>query len=215
VELLPGTSRHVVIYAYMGLYPRTAEGARSLLAKAVELAVSTGSARLIVKTIAESHRIPTIEENVAALEYADAVARTIPPDTANALADGQIYREAYALVDTVLNCAPDVGQALVVAFRRGLLDVPYCVHPDNAGRARSYIDTDGTLRWSELGALPLRGIAENHRSRPLTSTNLMEALSFVQTTFDAGALEGSTARPLGESGRVATRWERTLGGELG
>ncbi|MFL6163249.1 MAG: methylaspartate mutase, partial [Jatrophihabitantaceae bacterium] len=67
-ELLPDADRHIVIYTYMGVYPRTPAGAAGLLAEAARLAVRTGAARLIVKTAAEAYRIPTVAENVAALE---------------------------------------------------------------------------------------------------------------------------------------------------
>ncbi len=78
VRWLPDTEWHVVVYAYMGLFPETEEGAYRLLGKAAELAVATGSERLIVKTVAESRRIPTVTENVAALEHAAAVAARTP-----------------------------------------------------------------------------------------------------------------------------------------
>lgn len=53
-ELLPIDNWHVVIYAYMGVYPETDHGAYGLLGSAAELAVSTGAERLIVKTAAEA-----------------------------------------------------------------------------------------------------------------------------------------------------------------
>jgi methylaspartate mutase epsilon subunit len=201
-QLLPDAHWHVVIYAYMGLYPRTPEGALQLLATAAELAVTTGSSRLIVKTVAEAHRIPTIAENVRALEHAAAAARAVDRSTGIAGGDGgQVYREAYALVDAVLNCAPDLDRAIVVAFKRGLLDVPYCLHPDNAGRARSYIDAGGRLGWADIGSLPLAGVAETHRAGAITSATLMSALSHVQSSRDARALERPiTAVIEGESG---------------
>lgn len=186
-ELLPGTRWHIVVYAYMGLAPRTPEGARTLLAEAVELAVATGSARLIVKTVAEAHRIPTIAENIAALEYAAAVADTAADAVVPGGGDGdggQVYLEARALVDAVLNSAPEIERAILTAFKRGLLDVPYCLHPDNAGRSRSYIDADGRLGWADIGSLPLARIAEGHRQHALSSASLMQALSYVQRTFD-------------------------------
>lgn len=196
-ELLPDVSWHVVVYAYMGLYPRTPDGARALLAGAVKLAVSTGSARLIIKTVAEAVRIPTVEESVDALEFAAATARTAPAGAAPP-ADGEVYQEAYAMVDAVLNDGPDLGRALATAFRRGLLDVPYCVHPDNAGRTRSYIDADGRLRWSELGALPLAGLAERGPGeRRVGSAELMAALSYVRRSYDAAALEPAAGHRLG------------------
>ncbi|WP_084958863.1 methylaspartate mutase [Thermoactinospora rubra] len=196
-QLLPHARWHVVVYAYMGLYPRTPAGAMTLLGKAAELAVRSGSERLIVKTVAEAHRIPTIEENVSALEHAAAVAGgTVAHAPAREPDGGQVYAEAYTLVEAVLNCGSDIGAALSTAFRRGLLDVPYCVHPDNAGRTRSFIDTDGRLQWADIGSLPLSGVVGRRRSRSVTAADLMEALSHIQRVFDAEALEQANRRAL-------------------
>jgi len=188
-ELLPEpVAWHIVIYAYMGVYPASREGAYRLLRKAAELAVGTGSERLIVKTVAESRRIPTIEENVAALEFAAAVARrTAPAPTRErgAEADSQTYREARALIEAVLGLGDDVGQALLAAFARGYLDVPYCVHPDNAGAARSYIDAQGRLRWAQTGSMPLDGLVTvGGEPRRVTSSGLLSDLSYVRRGYD-------------------------------
>ena len=198
-ELLPEATWHVVIYAYMGLFPRTPEGARGLLGKAAELAMTTGSERLIVKTIAEAHRIPTVAENISALEHAGATARAVT-ERVTVDSDNQVYREAYALVDAVLNSHADLGRGIVIAFKRGLLDVPFCLHPDNAGQARSYLDPAGRLGWSELGSLPLRHVVENRRAGKITSSTLMSALSHVQSTYDAEALESPMTAIGGDSG---------------
>jgi methylaspartate mutase epsilon subunit len=197
-ELLPGATWHVVIYAYMGLFPRTPGGARNLLGRAAELAVTTGSERLIVKTTAEAHRIPTVAENVTALEHAAAAAKAVT-EKAVVATDNQVYREACALVDAVLNSHADLGRAIVVAFKRGLLDVPYCLHPDNAGQARSYLDAAGRLGWSELGSLPLHRVVERRHANRITSSTLMSALSHVQNAFDAEALEQPMRAIGGES----------------
>ncbi|MGW7531816.1 methylaspartate mutase [Amycolatopsis sp. NPDC054798] len=191
-DLLPDVECHTVIYAYMGMYPRTASGARSLLANAARLAVVTGSERLIVKTVAEAHRLPTVAENVDALELAAAVAagRMDTAATGSGYELGEVYHEAYALVDAVLNIGPDIGRALVTAVKRGLLDVPYCLHPDNAGRSRSYLDSDGRLRWAMLGAMPLRHLVSLPTEQQATAASLISALSYIQRTFDAAAIEG-------------------------
>jgi methylaspartate mutase epsilon subunit len=185
-ERLTTPNWHVVIYAYMGVYPQTDAGCYRLLGKAAELARLTGSERLIVKTVAEARRIPTIEENVAALEYAAAVATRTGPDQATAGdTDSQTYREARALVDTVRELDADLGRALLTAFARGYLDVPYCVHPDNAGRSRSYLDEQGRLRWADIGAMPLGGLvaASGPRHR-VTSSGLLADLSYVRRHYD-------------------------------
>jgi methylaspartate mutase epsilon subunit len=186
-ELLPDLDRHLVVYTYMGVYPRSEAGALLLLAEAARLATRSGAARLIVKTAAEAHRIPDIAENTTALETAAAAAAGVAGERA-APADTGILAEARALVQAVLELSPYPGRALELAFARGYLDVPYCLHPDNAGRARSVLDTDGRLLWSELGALPLAGLVRPARSRRMTSAGLLRSLSHVQRTFDQAAL---------------------------
>ncbi|MCX4911493.1 methylaspartate mutase [Streptomyces sp. NBC_00878] len=199
-ELLPDAEWHVVVYAYMGLYPETPGGAYRLLGQAAELAVASGSERLIVKTVAESRRIPTVRENVDALEYAAAVAqrteRAPLPGTAS-----QTYAEASALVNAVLELSDDLGQALLGAFALGYLDVPYCLHPDNAGLSRSYIDADGRLRWADTGRMPLAGIADARQSHAITSGDLLASLSYIRRSFDlettSGAVAGKGRTPRG------------------
>ncbi|MFC7827565.1 methylaspartate mutase [Streptomyces sp. NPDC057375] len=185
-ELPPGIRWHSVLYAYMGLYPHTAHGARRLLESAARLAVRTGAARLIVKTAAEAHRIPTIAENVAALELAAHTAEHSRPEAPPpADADGTVYAEARALVHAVRELHPDLGTALVRAFERGLLDVPFCLHPDNLGRTRSVIDDRGRLRWSATGGLPLPATAGLRNAPAMTADGLLDSLTFVRQAYDS------------------------------
>ncbi|MFC4587083.1 methylaspartate mutase [Sphaerisporangium corydalis] len=195
-RFLPGVDWHVVLYAYMGLYPRTRAGADALLAGAARLAVRAGADRLIVKTAAESARIPTIKENVTAIEHAAREAAGEREDPGQA-ADTGIHAEALAIVEAVLDLDDDIGGALEKAFRRGYLDIPYCLHPDNAGRATSYLDTDDRLRWRDTGRLP---VPEPRRDtgRPLGAAELLECLGRVRRRFDHEPMEAPEAR---------TRWE--------
>jgi methylaspartate mutase epsilon subunit len=189
VELLPDVEWHIVIYAYMGVYPHSPGGAQLLLEEAARLCVRTDAARLIVKTTAEAHRIPTIAENVLALETAAATAAREPWRPVGAAApDTGIHAEARALIDAVLELHPDIGRALVRGFAKGYLDVPYCLHPDNAGRARSRLDRDGRLYWSTVGSMPIAGPAGT-RAPALTSAELLSALSYVKRTYDQRAFQ--------------------------
>ncbi|MEU6929774.1 FAD/NAD(P)-binding protein [Streptomyces sp. NPDC046374] len=192
-ELLPPTvDRHVVLYTYMGVYPRTVPGARLLLRRSAELAVRGGAQRLIVKTETEAHRIPTVEENLTALRVAaDAAraARARPHAAGPAGAGGadaeEILAEARALVGAVLALSDDLGVALLKAFDRGLLDVPFCLHPDNRGEARSAVAADGRLQWTDLGALPL--LTTSRRTTPMTSRQLSGMLGRVAREHDLAA----------------------------
>ncbi|HEV2885271.1 MAG TPA: amino acid--tRNA ligase-related protein, partial [Jatrophihabitans sp.] len=104
--------------------------------------------------------------------------------------DTGIYAEARALIDAVRNLDPDLGRALIKAFRHGYLDVPYCLHPDNAGRSRSYLDRAGWLHWSRTGSMPLADTLRPGSTTELTAAGLLDALSFVERKFDeAGRAE--------------------------
>ena len=91
-EFLPDVDWHVVIYTYMGLFPNTLEGAQALLDESVRLATESEAERLIVKTALEAFRIPTIEENVEALERAAALSSSV---RRMSMADG-VYFDMYA-----------------------------------------------------------------------------------------------------------------------
>jgi methylaspartate mutase epsilon subunit len=194
-EYLPLPRTHLVIYTYMGVYPRTPGGALRLLASSARLAVRSGASRLIVKTTAEAYRLPTITENVTALEHAAAVAGTEPgpveaPDTG-------IAAQARALVDNVLSLDDDIGRALRKAFAGGQLDVPFCLHPDNPGRARGFVDRDGRLQWQQIGGLPLGDLVRPSGTGRVSSADLLASLQFMQHKFDrtaAGVLADAPGR---------------------
>lgn len=189
-DLLPSVTWHVVIYAYMGLYPLTQAGALNLVSAAARLAKRTGSARLIVKTAAEASRIPSIEDNVLALEVAARAAERVQPAVAGPSPTG-IEAEARSIIERVRDLHDDLGRALTSAFALGYLDVPYCLHPDNAGRTRSYIAGDGRLEWAATGALPITNSAARSAVGGLTSAELLHSLSYVRDRYDSGALSMS------------------------
>ncbi len=188
-EHLPaGLDWHVVLYTYMGVYPTSPGGALRLLQESARLAVRSGTERLIVKTVAEANRIPTIEENVRALEAAAVAASSTAPPVRHGpsavIADTGVYDEARSLVEAVLDLNEDIGQALLEAFARGYLDVPFCLHPDNAGESRGVIDANGRLRWSAVGAMPIRAAAPAGGRAGMTSARLLTALKYVSRKFD-------------------------------
>ena len=186
-QLLPDMEWHIVIYTYMGMYPRTPQGCGLLLDASARLCADTGAERLIVKTSAEAFRIPTVAENVAALERAARAAKVsrapAPPQ------DSEVLEEARALVEAVLGLHADVGEALTTAFARGYLDVPYCLHPDNAGRARSVLDDRGRPRWADVGSMPISTRSPG-AARRVDSAGFLASLTHVARRFDSLAVAG-------------------------
>ncbi|WP_371617041.1 methylaspartate mutase [Streptomyces sp. NBC_00454] len=187
-EYLGGVQWHVVLYSYMGVFPRTEAGALALLRSSAVLAAATGTERMIVKTPAEAHRIPTVADNILALEEAALAADGIAPDAAASLTGNPVLAEARLLVDAVLELDEDMGQALLKAFARGYLDVPFCLHADNAQRSRSYIDAAGELQWLSTGSMPIASSAPTASAR-LGAEDFLGMLSHVQRSFDLAALD--------------------------
>jgi methylaspartate mutase epsilon subunit len=184
-EELSTVDHHVVLYTFMGLYPSTQAGARVLLTDSVRLAVRTGTERLIVKTTAEAHRIPTIAENVDALRLAHECALAAPGPERAPDGDTEVYQQARLLVDEVRNLAPTLTEALPLAFERGLLDVPYCLHPDNRNEARCVIDTDGRLVWWDTGLMPLpAALGGRRRTERVGAARLLADLAHHRRRLD-------------------------------
>ncbi|MFM9368761.1 methylaspartate mutase [Streptomyces sp. Da 82-17] len=209
-ERLAEADWHIVLYTFMGVFPRTSVGSYRILEESVRLAVRSGSERLIVKTPAEAHRIPTIAENVDALEFAASIARDEAARGSEAtpaefgITESGIYEEARLLVDSTLELAPTVGEALIRAFERGHLDVPYCLHQDNANRSRAYVDPAGMLQWAEAGRMPLR-VERGAARRPVSAKGLLTMLGFNEQRFDREQLTHGHLRGLQYPGRASRR----------
>jgi glutamate mutase epsilon subunit len=216
-ELLPdAVDRHIVLYTYMGVFPRRVAGARSLLADSARIAVLGGAQRLIVKTETEAHRIPTVAENLTALtsaaDWAAHARRDSDLPDRDAVDYSQVLDEARNLVHAVLGLSSDVGQALVRAFASGTLDVPYCLHADNAGLTRGAIDADGRLYWAQAGRMPVR-IPAGHRPTAVTSSGLLRMLNHTADRHDRAALTPSDGVADLERARAARERHAVPGSE--
>ncbi|MBF6328280.1 methylaspartate mutase [Nocardia transvalensis] len=178
---------HVVLYTYMGLFPKTPDGATRLIRDSARLARDSGCERLIVKTVSEAWQIPSVAENVAALRLAAQEAAG-PPDPPGPAEDGyfdEVLHEARILIDTVLDLDPDIGAGLIEAFETGLLDIPYCLHSDNLGATTCVIDDAGALRWGSPGRLPLPGCSGREDHDRLASDRLYAMLGHVANRYDS------------------------------
>ncbi|MBE1582249.1 methylaspartate mutase epsilon subunit [Nonomuraea angiospora] len=182
---LPEMDIHFVIYTYMGVFPQSAEGARRLIIDSARLARQAGADRLVVKTVSEAFRIPLVSDNIAALKLAGEQ----PPGSYPTLDDGlsevlekEILSEAEAMLEAVLGLAPTVPSAILRAFKSGILDIPFCLHPDNANHARTEISHDGLLTWAYAGRMPVTSTQAH--GRRIGATELQEMLGFIRRRYD-------------------------------
>ncbi|MFJ7095850.1 methylaspartate mutase [Streptomyces mirabilis] len=196
-EYLGDVTWHVVLYTYMGLFPRTPSGATALIQESARLARDSGCERMIVKTVSEAWQIPSVAENVSALRLAAAAASGLAePSTA---LEGEYFdetlSEAQEIVEAVLNLDSDIGTALIEAFRLGLLDIPYCLHPDNLAAVTCVIDDRGALAWGSTGKVPLSSTVQHCGSDRLASDQLYDMLNHVAQRYDSNEYKWGLVQP--------------------
>lgn len=188
-KYLSGATWHVVVYTFMGMFPQTRIGSRLLIEESVRIAKLTNSERLVVKTASEAHQVPSIEENLTGLKWASRV--KINPsevlDERTKWHEEVTYEQARFLVDLVIDLSMSLDKSIAIAFERGYLDVPYCLHPNNKGLAKSGVDQEGNVYWVETGKIPFPGFLRDtifERRNILTSGELLKMLSFNQKKYD-------------------------------
>jgi methylaspartate mutase epsilon subunit len=181
---------HVVLYTYMGVFPSSFEGATSLIQDSAQLGKETACERMIVKTPQEARQIPSVDDNIYSLRLASTTANNIHSirilSSQEAAYRDEIFLEAKTLIDEVLSLNADIGKCLLLAFNKGLLDIPYCLHMDNAGRTSAYIDPDGALRWARSGSVPLPPNLRylRRRQNDVSSSELLNLLNYVANKYD-------------------------------
>jgi methylaspartate mutase epsilon subunit len=182
---------HVVLYTFMGMFPKTRQGAKRIIQDSARLARTVGAQRLIIKTADESRQIPTIESNIEAMYWAynaQPVADALLTGNTESLKD-EIYEESRFLIDLVLNLRPRIGDSIQTAFKKGYLDIPYCLHPDNLGTTKSALSKKGIILWVDRGKIPFpRRLARCIDDCGITSENLLKTLSFNVQKYDSGYL---------------------------
>ncbi len=179
---------HVVIYTFMGMFPENRTGARRLIEDSIKLALLTESERIIIKTISEAHHIPSIKDNIESLKMALG-AHPNPEKGSHSQIEFHyetIYEQAKFLLDLTLNLSSSIDRSISLAFQKGYLDIPYCIHPDNKNIVRSNIHRNGIIEWAETGGIPFpdsisRLIVQNKK---LTSSEFLKLLLFNKVKYE-------------------------------
>jgi methylaspartate mutase epsilon subunit len=176
---------HVVFYTFMGKFPSTYKGAKAIIEESARLAKLGGANRLIVKTVNEAHQIPTINDNLQALKWTHKAANfeNLKERKINWNQYFEICEEADSIIQAVLNLDNNPGKAIEKAFVKGLLDIPFCLHPSNNKQTLSSIDDAGNILWIKCGKVPIADV-KKQIGKELTSYQLMEMLTYNQKKYD-------------------------------
>jgi methylaspartate mutase epsilon subunit len=172
-------------HQYMAAFPSCRERSVELIRASAATAALAGPTRILVKTAAEATGIPTVRDNVDAMEqvrqgFADA-ARLRPNQARLAAEEELITREVDDILDSLRRCAGgDLAEGVIRGFGAGWLDVPFAPSDYNAGRVMTVRDCDGAVRYLSVGNLQFgndirafheRRTAERLRDEGLTSAD--------------------------------------------
>jgi len=189
-EYLEQNSWHIVFYTFMGKFPLTELGSKSIIEDSARIARISGASRLIVKTAVEAHKIPTIDNNIYALGWVRSEqSSNIENDITDIYWHSEtIFQQARGIIEAVLNISSDLGKAILIAFKKGYLDIPYCLHENNKKLSSAWVDYKGNIQWAETGKIPF----EKHlkttifkQKKTLTSSDLLSMLSYNQIKYDS------------------------------
>ena len=160
-----------VFHQYMAAFPETHERAEELIYNSAVSAALSGATRVIIKTAVEAIRIPSLEDNVHAIN----LVRRGVADAGAAWADelliaeerDVIGREVEAILGSVIMCGRgSFAEGIVEGFRRGYLDVPFSPSVHNRGEVSTARDTDGAVRFLSCGQLQFdRELRDFHRDK--------------------------------------------------
>lgn len=173
-----------VFHQYMAAFPETRGRAEELIYNSAITSTLTGATRVIVKTPAESFKIPTLEDNLYGLSL---VMRGVgaAPDASRSVDQSRvaeesalIRREVQAILDSVILCGRGVvADGIVNAFRKGFIDIPFSPSIHNRGEVSTARDVEGAVRFLSPGNLQFDRELRDFHSEKIEERRGAEGLS--------------------------------------
>lgn len=146
-----------VFHQWMGGFPANESEAMALIGYASTVAALGKATKMITKTTHESYGVPTKEANANALRTSRYLTNLLrdqkAPDSAELQMEiDQINKEVECLLKAVLEAGHgDLAEGAVMAFKKGILDIPFAPSELNMGKVLPARDIDGKIRILEFG----------------------------------------------------------------
>lgn len=148
-----------VFHQWMGGFPGNESEAMALIGYASTVAALGKATKMITKTSHESYGVPTKEANAEALRTSRYLTRLLQdqkaPDSDELRQEiNQIKVEVDELIHAIVEVGKgDIARGAVLAFKQGLIDIPFAPSEQNAGKILPARDIDGKIRILEFGNL--------------------------------------------------------------
>ncbi len=150
-----------VFHQWMGGFPTNEAQAYSVIALGATAAGLAGATKVIVKTPHEAAGVPTKEANKQGLEATRQIINMVSDQkmvVGSALSQEieLIKAEVHAVMTKVFELGQgDIARGAVLAFKSGVIDIPFAPADANSGILMPVRDNNGAVRILEAGATPI------------------------------------------------------------
>jgi methylaspartate mutase epsilon subunit len=160
-----------VFHQYMAAFPKDLIKAEMLIFNSAVTAQLAKADRMMMKTPVESHKIPSTEENewgvkickkgflhATEIEYNEEMVK---------LEKVYIIKEVDSMIQAVLKLGNgDMAKGAIIAFGKGIIDIPFSPSNYNRGEVMCVRDVDGAIRYAQFGNLPFSNeIKDFHKEK--------------------------------------------------
>lgn len=161
-----------VFHQWMGGFPKNEAQAFGIIAWGAITGCLAGANKIISKTPHEAFGIPTKRANLAGIKitkYLINFLKEQKPFLSPKAVDQErkmIQLETDCLLEKILALRKDIAQAIILAFKKGYIDVPFAPSRYNLGKILPARDLNGAIRLLNFGNLPLsKEIIEFHKEK--------------------------------------------------
>jgi methylaspartate mutase epsilon subunit len=156
-----GLALRLVYHQWMGAFPAERIRAEALIVQGAVTAVLAGADKVVVKTRTEALGVPDPQSNADAVAMSRYAMDLCLGSTG--LAGPEVEEEAAHIAeaaDHLLAAVMDLGgvglwDAVSRAVRRGLIDIPFAPHQDNASRLWTLREAGRAIRVADPGGVPV------------------------------------------------------------
>lgn len=180
-----------VFHQWMGGFPANESEAMALISYASTVAAFGKATKMITKTTHESFGIPTKEANANGLRTSKFITHLLrdqkSPESPELTEEiNQIKQEVDSMIRAVVEVGKgDLAVGTVLAFKNGLIDIPFAPSELNAGKVLPARDLDGKIRILEFGNLALsQEIKDYHHKKLQQRADSQEREFSIQMVID-------------------------------
>ncbi len=151
----------IVYHQWMGAFPYDVEPANALIAIGAHKAAIIGADKVVTKTKDEARGLPSLESNAEAVRlvhyvlcHSQAMANVDSPEVSEEAA--RIQGETDAVMTAIFDLPNQAfWNSVAVAFEKGIIDVPFSPHEQNANRMVTRRGQGDGIFISEAGNVPI------------------------------------------------------------